>query len=109
MRQADVLYKKESAGLLTQLDNGSFIFRYHNNWFQIPSKPAISLTLPKSQQEYQSEHLFPFFYNMLPEGSNKQTVCFELRIDTKDYFGLLLNIAKYDTIGAIQIKKIENK
>jgi len=109
MRQADILYKKESAGLLTQLDNGSFVFRYHNNWFQDSSKPAISLTLPKSQQEYNSEHLFPFFYNMLPEGSNKQTVCFELRIDTKDYFGLLLTTAKYDTIGAVQIGKTENK
>ena len=109
MREANVLYKNESAGLLTQLDNGSFVFRYYDYWFKEASKPAISLTLPKSKQEYQSEHLFPFFYNMLPEGSNKQTVCFELRIDTKDYFGLLLNTAIYDTIGAIQIKKIGNK
>lgn len=109
MRQADVLYKDVSAGILTQLDNGSFVFRYHDNWFNQAGKPAISLTLPKSQQEYQSEHLFPFFYNMLPEGSNKQTVCFELRIDTKDNFGLLLTTARYDTIGAIKIKKIENK
>ena len=109
MRQADVLYKNESAGLLTQLDNGSFVFRYHDYWFMDASKPAISLTLPKSQQEYTSDYLFPFFYNMLPEGSNKQTVCFELRIDTKDNFGILLNTARYDTIGAIKIKKIENK
>ena len=50
--------------------------------------------------------LFPFFYNMLPEGSNKQNICFELRIDPKDYFGLLLTTAKYDTIGAIQVKEI---
>lgn len=109
MRQADVLFNNEPAGLLTQLDDGSFIYRYHDSWFENPRKPSISLTLPKSQQEYQSEHLFPFFYNMLPEGYNKQTVCFELRIDAKDHFGLLLSTARYDTIGAIQIKKIENK
>lgn len=109
MRQASILYKNESAGLLTQLDNGSFVFRYHDNWFKEDYKPAISFTLPKNQQEYRSEHLFPFFYNMLPEGSNKQVVCFELRIDPKDYFGLLLATAKFDTIGAIQIKKIETK
>jgi HipA-like protein len=109
MRQADVLYKNKSAGLLTQLDNGSFVFRYHDHWFIDASKPAISLTLPKSQQEYTSDYLFPFFYNMLPEGSNKQTVCFELRIDTKDHFGILLTTARHDTIGAIKIKKIENK
>jgi len=107
MRQASVLYKKEAAGLLTQLDNGSFVFRYHNQWFSETSKPAISLTLPKTQQEYQSKHLFPFFYNMLPEGSNKQTVCFQNRIDPKDYFGILITTAKQDTIGAVTIKKIE--
>lgn len=26
MRQVEVLYKKEAAGLLTQLDTGSFVF-----------------------------------------------------------------------------------
>ncbi|MGB0982289.1 MAG: HipA N-terminal domain-containing protein [Winogradskyella sp.] len=107
MRQADVLFKKEVAGLLTQLDNGSFVFRYYDYWFNNADKPAISLTLPKIQQEYQSKNLFPFFYNMLPEGSNKQMVCFENRIDTKDYFGILLTTAQYDTIGAVQIKKID--
>ena len=107
MRQAEVLYKKQVAGTLTQLDNGSFVFRYNDAWMNDANKPAISLTLPKQQQEYTSTYLFPFFYNMLPEGSNKQVVCFEWRIDPKDYFGLLLAIAKYDTIGAIQIKKKE--
>lgn len=106
MRKAEVLYKKESAGILTQLDDGSFVFTYHNQWFNDTSKPAISLTLPKTQQEYTSKHLFPFFYNMLPEGTNKQTVCFENRIDTKDYFGILITTAKYDTIGAVQIQKL---
>jgi len=106
MRQANVLYKKENAGVLTQLDDGSFLFKYHDEWFKDINKPAISLTLPKTQQEYLSEYLFPFFYNMLPEGSNKQTVCFENRIDTKDYFGILITTAKQDTIGAVTIKKI---
>jgi serine/threonine-protein kinase HipA len=107
MRQVEVLYKKETAGLLTQLDNGSFVFKYHNLWFYDTNKPAISLTLPKTLQEYKSKFLFPFFYNMLPEGSNKQTVCFENRIDTKDEFGILITTAKYDTIGAVTIKKID--
>ncbi len=109
MRQAEVLYKKESAGILVQLNDGSFMFSYYKEWFEATDKPSISLTLPKTQQEYKSEYLFPFFYNMLPEGYNKQMICFELRIDANDYFGLLLTVAKQDTIGAVQIKKIENK
>lgn len=108
MRQAKVQYKNETAGLLTQLDDGSFVFRYQDQWFADTSKPAISLTLPKSQQAYTSVFLFPFFYNMLPEGSNRQTVCFENRIDSKDDFGILMTAAKYDTIGAVKIVKIEN-
>ncbi|PKA96709.1 serine/threonine-protein kinase HipA [Flavobacteriaceae bacterium MAR_2009_75] len=107
MRQAEVFYKKAAAGLLTQLGDGSFIFRYHDQWFESKNTPAISLTLPKGKQEYHSEYLFPFYYNMLPEGSNKQNICFELRIDPKDNFGLLLTTAKYDTIGAIQVKEIK--
>ncbi|MEX0812692.1 MAG: HipA N-terminal domain-containing protein [Chitinophagales bacterium] len=109
MRQARVIYKNEEAGLLKQLDDGSFVFRYHENWFNAANKPAISLTLPKNQQEYHSEHLFPFFFNMLPEGSNKQTVCFSKRIDKNDHFGILLTTAKYDTIGAVRIIKIDQK
>jgi len=107
MRQAQVLYKKEAAGMLTQLDDGSFVFAYYDQWFNNTDKPAISLTLPKTKQEYTSKHLFPFFYNMLPEGSNKQIVCLENRLDTKDHFGILMTTAKYDTIGAVQIEKIE--
>lgn len=107
MREANVLYKKEIAGILTQSDTGTFIFKYSDQWFNDSNKPAISLTLPKIQQEYSSDYLFSFFYNMLPEGSNKQTVCYENRIDSKDYFGILITTAKQDTIGAVTIKKIE--
>lgn len=107
MRNAEVLYKKELAGILTQLDDGSFRFKYHDYWFNDTSKPAISLTLSKQKQVYKSNYLFPFFYNMLPEGSNKQTVCFENRIDAKDYFSILINTANKDTIGAVTIKKID--
>jgi serine/threonine-protein kinase HipA len=108
MRNAEVFYKNEIAGLLTQLDDASFVFTYNDDWFHEANKPAISLTLSKTQQTYTSKYLFAFFYNMLPEGSNKQTVCFENRIDIKDHFGILLTTAKHDTIGAVTIKKIEN-
>jgi serine/threonine-protein kinase HipA len=70
-------------------------------------KPPVSLTLPKQKEPFHSNYLFPFFYNMLPEGSNKQTVCYNLRIDENDYFGILMATAKTDTIGAVRIEKME--
>jgi serine/threonine-protein kinase HipA len=47
MRQAKILYKDEEAGLLTQHDDASFTFRYHDTWMTDNKKSAISLSLPK--------------------------------------------------------------
>ena len=109
MRRAAILYKDEVAGILTQHDDGAFTFRYNDVWMADSNKPGISLTLPRSQQEYNSQYLFPFFYNMLPEGSNKQVVCKLMQIDPDDYFGILLATAKNDTIGAVKVIKIEQE
>ena len=109
MRKAKVLFKDQEAGVLTQNDDGSFTYEYHEAWLQDENKQSISLTLPKAVGVYQSEHLFPFFYNMLPEGSNKQVVCNLNIIDTDDYFGLLLTTAKYDTIRAVRLQKLEDQ
>ncbi len=106
MRQAEIYFKGEKAGLLTQLDNGYFIYEYNDLWLSNDSKPPISLTLPKNKNIYKSDYLFPFFYNMLPEGINKQVVCKHMRIDNDDFFSLLLITARYDTIGAVTVKKI---
>jgi serine/threonine-protein kinase HipA len=106
MRQAIILYKDEEAGVLIQHNNGSFTFRYKDTWIADSKKPSISLTLPKTKLEYHSKFLFPFFYNMLPEGSNKQVICKHNRIDKSDYFGLLMVTAKNDSIGAVRVIKI---
>ena len=107
MRQAEIYFKGEKAGLLTQEDDGRFTFQYHDLWISDDRKLPISLTLPKTKQEYKSDYLFPFFYNMLPEGTNKQVVCKHMRIDSDDYFSLLLITARHDTIGAVTVKKTQ--
>ncbi|MFI5162364.1 MAG: HipA N-terminal domain-containing protein [Sphingobacteriales bacterium] len=107
MRAAKILFKDEEAGTLTQHDDGSFSFAYDASWVGNDHKAAISLTLPKRHEAYHSEFLFPFFYNMLPEGSNKQVVCNLNRLDRDDYFGLLVTVAKNDTIGAVTVQKLK--
>lgn len=109
MRKAKILFKNEEAGILTQHDDGSFSFRYNDDWSDNNSKQSISLTLPKTEKEFHSEYLFPFFYNMLPEGSNKQVVCKLNRLDREDHFGLLMSTAKNDSIGAVRVIKIESE
>jgi len=108
MRKADIFYKGEKAGELTQHDEGSFTYTYSDHWMSDNGKPAISQTLPKKVKEYHSDYLFPFFYNMLPEGLNKQLVCRLMGIDEDDDFGLLLTTARYDTIGAVTTLKTQD-
>ena len=107
MRSGQVFYKNELAGILSQLDNGSFIFRYDERWFNDSSKPSISLTFPKNKIEFQSSTLFAFFFNLIPEGVNKHLICSKKRIDFDDYFGILLEVAGGDTIGAVKIIKMK--
>ena len=109
MREAKVYRNEQLAGILTQHDKNNYEFRYTNEWYAKDNLPAISLTLPKTKQSYQSKHLFPFFFNMLSEGFNKKLQCRQLKIDEKDYFGLLLATAQNDTIGAITIKPAIDK
>jgi len=106
MRKVEVYRNGIMAGMLTEENRESYLFRYADAYFNDSSRPAISLTLPKSQQEYRSEHLFPFFFNLLSEGFNRALQCKRMKIDENDSFGLLMATAQYDTIGAITVKPI---
>ena len=106
MRQAEVYSNNVLAGILTETDNGHYSFRYDRQFLLDKSQTAISLSLPKSQQEFTAKTLLPFFFNMLSEGANKAIQCRSLKIDEDDAFGLLLATAHTDTIGAITVKKI---
>ena len=107
MRRAEVYRDGILAGTLSETEGGSYIFTYDSAYFNDNSKPGISLTIPKKQLTFNSEHLFPFFYNMLSEGTNRALQSKQLKIDEKDFFGLLLATAQYDTIGAITVKQID--
>jgi len=105
IRKANVYINKELAGTLTKNLEG-YIFRYTDIYFNDTSKPSISLTLPKTKQEYYSNVLLPFFYNMLAEGVNKELQNRRNKIGDKDFFGLLLATAQNDAIGAVTVKEI---
>jgi HipA-like protein len=109
MRVLEVYCNGVFAGTLTEENRKSFVFRYDNSYYHDTDKAAVSLTLPKIQQEYHSEYLFPFFFNILSEGVNKQLQCKTLKIDEKDHFGLLMATAQYDTVGAVTVKPLKMK
>lgn len=105
-KKAAVYNKHKLAGTLEKTSKGDYVFAYDQDYFDDPNNSSISLTLPKTNQIYRSDKLFPFFYGLLSEGVNKQTQCRLLKIDEKDYFSLLLKTAGRDTIGSITVKEL---
>jgi HipA-like protein len=106
MRTLAIYRNGTLAGLLIEENRKHYIFTYDDKYFMNENCADISLTLPKSQKEYDSECLFPFFFNMLSEGINRQLQSKQLKIDEEDDFGLLGATAQNDTIGAITVKPI---
>src|SRR5664279_6264756 len=107
MRTLNVYRNGILAGVLSEENRKSYVFRYDYAYFSNNTQPAISLTLPKTQQEYRSEFMFAFFFNMLSEGVNRKLQTSQLKIDNEDNFALLMATAEYDTIGAITVKSTE--
>ena len=90
------------AGTLTR-DSEGFVFRYDDAYFSNSSLPDVSATLPKTQVEYRSKVLFPFFFGLLAEGVQKERQCRELKIDERDHFTRLLETSAYGAIGAVYV------
>lgn len=106
MRQLNVFVNDRKAGLLTEETPGrGYTFAYAKDYLSADS-PAVSVTLPKREEPYKSEFLFPFFANIIPEGANRKAICRKLRIDEDDLFGILMAMAGKDFIGAVELKRV---
>jgi len=107
MAKAEVYNNGVLAGYLEKRGPEEYLFTYENNYWLDTSLPSVSLTLPKTQQTWQSFAMFPFFAGLLAEGINKDIQCRLLKIDERDDFTRLLKTAGEDTIGAITVKEIQ--
>lgn len=106
MAKGAVYYNNILVGFLEKKAANDYRFTYTESYLLDPTLPSVSLTLPKSQIEYQSTTLFAFFAGILSEGINKDIQCRALKIDENDDFARLLKTAGDDTIGAITVKEI---
>ena len=107
MRQLDVYMNNKRAGVLTEVRRGgSYTFHYDSEYLA-SGMPPISVALPKREEVYESERLFPLFSNMLPEGASRKILCRSCRIDEKDLFGMLAAMAGRDFIGAVNVRTLE--
>ena len=107
MQRAKVFRNNIFAGLLSKFSENEYSFVYDKEYLKLPNIKPISLTLPLQEDEFKSNHLFPFFYNLLAEGKLKDIQCHELRIDKNADFSRLILTTKENTIGSITILKDE--
>lgn len=110
-RKATVYVKNKPAAVLVEHAQPG-IRRYELQYLPdyLEQKPCfpISLRLSPRPAPYFAEHLFPFFQNMLPEGENKKLTCKACKLDEDDLFGMLVHLAKYDTVGDVTVQEITN-
>lgn len=108
MRRCKVYVNGIEAGVLAENDNPrEYIFKYEKQYL-LNNLPAISLTMPLRKEEYRSNILFPYFFNLLSEGENRFMQSSLHHIDKDDDFGILLATAQYDTVGTVTVKPIND-
>lgn len=104
MRSVLVYNNDVLAGVLTENSDMKYVFSYDDAYFNDDSQPSVSITLSKKQKTHESDKLFAFFTNMLPEGVNRQVLCRKNKIDENDFFGMLEAVKGWDFIGSVCIK-----
>jgi len=68
MRQGIVKYNNELTGILTEEDDGKYIFTYNEKYIEKYPNQFITFEMPVTKQPYKSNRLFPFFDGLIPEG-----------------------------------------
>lgn len=90
------------AGVLTEDEHG-FHFQYNPSYLQSTAAEPISLTLPLTDNEYNSKTLFPFFDGLIPEGWLLDIAQNNWKFNPRDRMEILLKVCQ-DCIGAVSIK-----
>lgn len=105
MRKVGVYFGDRLAGELFERAVGDYEFAYSKQYLADTELPAISLSLPKRSEPFRSKKIFPFFTNLLPEGTNRIAMCRAFKVDEQDFFGMLEMICGMDCIGNVTLKK----
>lgn len=105
MRKAEVYYQNELAGILTETDDGHYIYEYVDNYIIHFPKQFISFTMPVNYEKYEDKKLFSFFEGLIPEGWLLEIAYKSWKINQNDRMGLLMACCQ-NCIGAVSIKPI---
>lgn len=105
MRQGKVYYKDHLAGIITETDEGEYLFQYTEHYVSEHPGEFITFTMPVKNDPYVDNRLFSFFEGLIPEGWLLNIASENWKINQNDRMGLLLACCR-DCIGAVSVKPI---
>lgn len=108
MRRGEVYYKDNLAGIVTETDDGEYLFQYNQEYVKNHPEDFITFTMPVSNEVYKDKRLFPFFEGLIPEGWLLDIATENWKINPNDRMGLLLACCQ-NCIGAVSVKPIPTK
>lgn len=108
MRQGEVYYKDILAGVITETNEGEYVFEYEKTYIQEHPKKFITFTMPVSDKPYEDKRLFPFFEGLIPEGWLLEIASKSWKINQNDRMGLLLACCQ-NCIGAVSVIPIKQE
>lgn len=104
MRRATIKISGVRAGILTENDRG-FHFEYDKAFLRGERARPVSLTLPLTEEPYESEVLFAFFDGLIPEGWMLDLAQTHWKLNPRDRMGLLLACCR-DCIGNVEVESL---
>ncbi|PCJ81254.1 MAG: phosphatidylinositol kinase [Bacteroidetes bacterium] len=105
MRSGKVYYKNHLAGIITETNDGEYLFQYVKTYVQKHHHDFINFTMPVTDKPYESKRLFPFFEGLIPEGWLLDIASKNWKINRNDRMGLLLACC-HNCIGAVSVEPI---
>lgn len=103
-RQGEIWVNNTLAGMLIEDENG-YSFSYRAEYLAKKKATPVSLSLPLHEEAYHSEHLFPFFDGLIPEGWLLNIAHKNWKLNPRDRMGLLLTTCR-DCVGNISVVQI---
>jgi serine/threonine-protein kinase HipA len=106
MRQANIHYKDILAGILTETDDGEYLFTYDSAYVLSNPNDFLSFTMPVRNESYSENRLFPFFEGLIPEGWLLDIASKNWKINKNNRMGLLLACCS-NCIGAVSVHPLK--
>lgn len=105
MRQGKVYYKNHLAGILTETNDGDYVFLYDKQYVKDHPGDFITFKMPVTNKAYTEKRLFAFFEGLIPEGWLLNIASASWKINKNDRMGLLLACCQ-NCIGAVSVEPI---